>query len=120
MKFEYNNPVLKLRRRELRNKATDTEKILWQKLQRKQLRRHKFVRQYSVGPYILDFYCPKARLAIELDGFQHDSDEGKIYDQERTNYLATCDIKVIRFWNKEILSDLEKVISRIAGLLPPS
>ena len=117
--FLHNDPKFKARRKELRHNETKEEKLLWASLRRKNLG-YKLSRQYSVGPYILDFFCVEKKLAIELDGFQHDSDEGKIYDQERTNYLATCDIKVIRFWNKEILSDLEKVISRIAGLLPPS
>ena len=64
--FEYNNPDLKKRRRDLRRNATEAEKRLWQRLKNKQMRGVRFLRQYSVGSYILDFYSPKKRLAIGL------------------------------------------------------
>jgi len=112
-KFLYNNRDLRNRRRELRNNPTEAEKILWSRISRKQLNGMRFLRQYGVGPYILDFYCPKLRLAIELDGAQHAKDEARIYDKERSAYLETEDIRVVRFWNNEILKDVEGVISRI-------
>lgn len=68
MKFTYNDEILKLRRKELRKSETDAEKIIWKYLRNKQFYGIKFLRQYSVGPYIVDFYCPFDRLAIELDG----------------------------------------------------
>lgn len=120
MKYEYNDPILKPRRKELRNKATEAEKALWERLQHNQLNGFKFVRQYSVGPYILDFFCSKVRLAIELDGHQHASKEGRFYDEERASYLEGHDIKIVRFWNEEIINDLEKVVEKILRLLPPS
>ncbi len=66
----------------------------------------KFYRQYSVGPYILDFYCPKKKLAIEVDGSQHYEKENKEYDQTRTEFLSKQNIKVLRFTNLDILNYL--------------
>jgi len=111
--FLYNNKVLRDRRQELRNGATEAEKILWDNLKHSKLRGFKFVRQYSVGPYILDFYCPKLRLAIELDGNQHSETEAVLYDRDRENYLNTVHIKTIRFWNQEIMNDKKGALNKI-------
>src|SRR3989344_9347956 len=108
--FTYNDPKLKPRRKELRRDETPEEKALWDKLRRKNLG-HKFSRQYSAGPYILDFYCPEKRLAIELDGSHHL--ENKDYDVERDEYLLLNDIKVLRFWNREVNVNIDKVLERI-------
>ena len=116
-KFLYNNKILRDRRRDLRNSQTKEEKILWEKLKNKQLGGFKFIRQYSVGPYILDFYCSKLRLAIELDGNQHRTISALLYDKERESYLHALDIQTIRFWNSDVDRDIEKVISRILPLL---
>lgn len=70
----YNRAVYKTRRKELRNNPTKTEKILWAFLKGKKLSGYKFRRQYGVGKYIVDFYCPQMKLAIELDGEMHDSE----------------------------------------------
>src|SRR3989344_4531566 len=102
MKYIYNNKKFRERRGDLRNKQTEAERILWWHIGDRHLDDNRFFRQYSVGPYILDFYCPKARLAIELDGKTHLPSEQRIYDSERTQYLEANDIKVIRFWNDEI------------------
>ncbi len=112
-KFLYNNKVLKDRRKELRNNSTETEKILWDNLKHSKLGGLKFVRQYSAGPYILDFYCPKLRLAIELDGRQHGEIEAVLYDKDREDYLNTVHIETIRFWNKEIINDIKGSLNRI-------
>ena len=108
--FIYNDPKFKMRRKGLRQKETPEERLLWSQLRRKNLG-HKFYRQYSVGPYILDFYCPEKRLTIELDGFQHLQD--KEYDQQRDDYLSLHDIKVLRFWNSEISANIDKVLEKI-------
>ena len=95
MNFIYNNQKFKFRRKELRVNATKAENLLWGKLRHQQLSGLKFFRQYSVGPCILDFYCPEARLAIELDGAHHFLDKEQfIYDQERTEYLQENDIAI--------------------------
>ena len=109
----YNSLKLKTRRKNLRNKAQDPEIILWSYLKGKQLQGCKFRRQYSIGNYIVDFYCPKLRLVIELDGEQH-SKQGNIeYDKKRTDYLNSLSIKVLRYWNNEIYNNLNGVIDEI-------
>jgi len=108
--FTYNDPKLKFRRKELRHSETKEEKLLWASLRRKKLN-FKFTRQYSVGPYILDFYCVEKRVGVELDGFHHV--ENKDYDKERDEYLLLNDIKVLRFWNREISVNMKKVLERI-------
>ena len=70
-----------------------------------------------MGVYILDFYCPKTKLAIELDGAQHGTSEGKEYDKEREKYLKILNIKTLRFWNHEVIDNLEKVIATIGSAL---
>src|SRR3989344_5878372 len=108
--FTYNDPKFKPRRKELRHNETKEEKLLWANLRRKNLG-HKFSCQYSVGPYILDFYCVEKRIGIELDGFQHL--ENKDYDKERDEYLLLNDIKILRFWNREVSANMDKVLERI-------
>jgi ATP-dependent helicase HrpA len=84
-----------------------------------------------VGPYILDFYSPKHKLAIELDGVHHTKDENQQYDEHRSDYLITHGIKVIRFWNNEVMKNMEGVLLKIAekiginlsqeeGITPPN
>jgi len=108
--FLYNDPKLKQRRRDLRREQTKEEKALWNIL-RGQKQGHKFFRQYSVGPYILDFYCPKKRLGVELDGEHHSED--REYDALRDDYLVLNEIKVLRFWNKEVNDNIDAVLQRM-------
>jgi very-short-patch-repair endonuclease len=110
----------RLRRRELRREATIAEKLLWWRLRARQLEGAKFRRQHPVGPYIVDFYCAERGLAVELDGGQHFTDEGKAYDERRTEYLAAQGVRVIRFSNGEIFEELEGVVEAIRQTLCPS
>ena len=96
MKFIRNDPSLKHRRMKLRRNQTDAEKLFWMRIRNKQFYGMKFFRQYSTGPYILDFYCPKLKLAIELDGGQHTHEDNLEYDAERSAYLKSQGIDVIR------------------------
>ena len=105
-----NKPILKKFRKALRNNATRAERVLWKCLQKRQLGGYKFRRQHSVGNYILDFYCPEKRLAIELDGAHHYTDEGKEYDEVRTEYLAQHAIKVLRFENKKVFENQSQLL----------
>lgn len=89
----YNTSKFKERRQELRRNQTPYEEKLWQYLRCRRMKKKRFFRQYSVGPYILDFYCPENRIAIELDGKQHETEQ-KEYDKERDWYLQMHDIKV--------------------------
>ena len=119
MKFLWNDPTLKKRRRELRRNQTEAEKMVWAHLRNKQFYGMKFFRQYSIGPYILDFYCPTVKLAIELDGGQHNQPENKGYDLARSEFLKAQSIDVIRFWNDEVLLNMEGLLSELASKITP-
>lgn len=92
---------------------TDAEALLWHFLRNRDFCGFKFRRQHPVGGYILDFYCNEAKLAIELDGSGHSEDERKDYDSERTKVLEGAGIRVLRFWNDEVLTELEHVLEEI-------
>jgi len=108
-----NIKVLKDFRKELRINLTPAEAVLWKYLKGKQLEGLKFRRQHSIGFYILDFYCPAEKLAIELDGAHHYTSAGIAYDEERTIFLNSLGIQVIRFENKEVFEFTSEVIERI-------
>jgi very-short-patch-repair endonuclease len=82
-------------------------------LKGKRLGGRKFRRQHSVGYYILDFYCPSKKLAIELDGKHHFTEEGMKYDEERTKYLNSLGIRVVRFENEQVFQSPEGVLAEI-------
>ena len=86
------------------------------------LRGMNFRRQHSIGPYIIDFYCYKYNLAVEVDGYGHLDEEQAEYDEQRTEYLERYGVRVIRFWNGEVLNNLPEVLKRIemAGPLNPT
>ena len=119
MKFLRNDPTLKQCRRELRHNQTEAEKVLWAHLRNRQFYDMKFFRQYSIGPYILDFYCPTMKLAVELDGGQHNQCENKDYDSARSEYLKAQAIDVIRFWNHEVLLDIQSVLAELMLKVTP-
>jgi len=121
MKLIRNDPALKQRRRELRRNRTEAEQTFWAHVRDRRFLGLKFIRQYSAGPYILDFYCPKMKLAIELDGGQHTEDCNKEYDAARSAYLKSQGIDVMRFWNHEVLQETDSVLNMIAQkITPPS
>ena len=95
----------------LRKNQTVTEKQLWRYLRNKQLAGFKFRRQHEVGVYIVDFVCPEKRLIVELDGGQHL--EQFDYDLKRTGFLERKGYQVIRFWNNEVINELEMVLEEI-------
>lgn len=95
---------LKSTRKQLRNNCTQSEEILWKYLQSSQLLWLKFRRQHSIWRYILDFYCPKLKLWIELDGEIHN--DRQEYDTIRTEFLEVCSVMIIRFTNDQIEKDL--------------
>ena len=102
------------RRKKLRKDSTPEEYKLWFFLKNKNIG-VKFRRQHGIGPYIVDFYCKEENLIIELDGSQHL--ENKEYDKERDKYLEILGLKVLRFWNNEINSNIEGVLQRIKSEL---
>jgi len=103
------------RRKQLRKNGTATESVLWLALKSRKLQGRKFRRQHSIGYFILDFYCPAEKLCIELDGKQHFTTSGKFRDREKTGYLNSSGIQVIRFENQLIHDDLNFVLNTIQG-----
>jgi len=109
----HNRKYLKQFRKDLRNNLTPAEATLWKALQRSQLEGRKFRRQHSVRNYILDFYCPKEKLAVELDGYEHFAEIGDEKDFIRDEYLKSLNIKVLRFENKDVFDNLDGVLDEI-------
>jgi very-short-patch-repair endonuclease len=107
-------PTIRLARaRDLRANMTDAERALWNALKSKQLSGYKFSRQIIVGPYIADFVCRTHKLIIELDGGQHGMDNAIVYDEARTEFMQQSGFQVMRFWNYDVLSNLNGVLEMI-------
>jgi|SRR5208283_450437 len=104
--------------RQLRLKQTDAEQRLWSRLRASQLEGFKFRLQYPIGPFFADFLCPEAKLVIELDGSQH-ADQLEP-DKRRTELLHAAGYAVLRFWNNEVISEIDEVLQRIAAALEKS
>lgn len=111
----FNKKELYHRRKELRNNATKEEVLLWLKLKNSQIG-FKFRRQHSIGGYIADFYCSSKKLIIEIDGSQHFGKEEVEYDKIRTEYFDGLDIKVLRFTNVEINTNMNEVLRKIINM----
>jgi very-short-patch-repair endonuclease len=112
----YNNR-LKEYSQQLRKNMTDAEKALWLKIRGKQLKGYQFYRQKPLGNFIVDFYCPKGNLVIEIDGGQHYSDEGKAKDNQRDNYLKGLGLRILRFSDREIFENMRGVLEKIWSFL---
>jgi len=100
-------------RRALRRTQTDAERALSRLLRSRALEGYKFRRQHGAGPYVLDFYCAEAHLAVEADGSQHYTSDGLADDAVRTAYLDALGIRVLRFTNVEALTNAEGVVETI-------
>jgi very-short-patch-repair endonuclease len=111
MKHIVNQKNLLFRRRELRENQTEAERLFWERVRDGRFFGLKFKRQYSLGSYILDFYCREKKLAVELDGSQHI--ENIDYDNVRTAYLNSFGITVLRFWNNDLMRDINAVLEAI-------
>ena len=96
---------------------TDAENMLWLKLRRKQLKGYQFYRQKIIGKYIVDFYCPRANLVIELDGGQHYSETGKAKDRARDDVPVKMGIKVLRFSDRDVFGSIGGVMEGIWSCL---
>ena len=108
---------LKALSQHLRRNMTDAENMLWLKWRRKQLKGHQFYRQKIIGKYIVDFYCPKANLVIELDGGQHYCEAGKAKDRTRDDVLIEMGIKVLRFSDRDVFENIGGVMEGIWSCL---
>lgn len=107
------NSQLKQPARNLRSNQTDSEQLLWSKLRCKQINEIQFYRQKPIGNYIVDFYAPKAKLVVEVDGSQHQEPSHQERDQQRDAYLNTLGLTVLRFNNLQVLHELESVMAVI-------
>ena len=101
--------------REKRHEPTEAENMLWQRLRRHQLRGLSFRRQHSIGQFIVDFYCKKAKLVIEVDGLIHQYQEEE--DSIRQQYLESLELKVLRFSNDTVLNNVDEAIKQIESCL---
>jgi type I restriction enzyme M protein len=104
---------IKILAKVLRLNQTEIEGHLWQYLRDRRLGGYKFRRQHPMKGFILDFYCPQKKLAVELDGGQHDTNHQIEYDQNRTAILEKEGIKVIRYWDNEVLQNTDGILNDI-------
>jgi len=109
----YYNKNLKDHSRTLRKNMTDAERLLWSRIRRKQLKGHQFYRQKIIGSYIVDFFCPKTKLIIELDGSQHYEEKVMKRDKRRDAYLKNLGLKVLRFSDRDVFKNLNGVLQKI-------
>ena len=107
------NPVMQEAGERLRNEMTREERHLWYDFLR--AFRPRFYRQYTIGSYIVDFYCPEARIVIEADGAPHFTKEGQANDAVRTDYLNSLNVQVLRFSNESIMKSFKDVCQSIAA-----
>jgi very-short-patch-repair endonuclease len=114
MRQKINNiEQLKARRKKLRTGGSLPEALVWNQLKHRQLLGLKFRRQHSISGYIVDFYCPAEKLAIELDGATHDNEKAQKQDFNRDHFLKQLGIRVLRFQNKDVLFNLDGVLKEI-------
>lgn len=96
---------------------TDAEKLLWSKIRSKQVKGYQFYRQKPISNFIVDFYCPKANLVIELDGGQHYSDDMRARDSQRDKFIRNMGLRVFRFSDRDIFENIEAVVEKIWSYL---
>ncbi len=113
----HNKASLKDMRRQLRQRMTPAELVLWKKLRNGKFLQLKFKRQHSIGNYIVDFYCAHPRLIIEIDGGVHFEKEQKEKDTYRDKNLAEMDYAILRFSNDEVLNSTKDVLRRIEAVI---
>ena len=107
--------------RDLRKNATDAERRRWSKIRGKQLKEYQFYRQKNIGDYIVDFYCPAAKLIVEIDGGQHYSEANIVKDEARDKFLSDLGFRVLRYSNSDVFKNIEGVVTDIYNHLgnPP-
>jgi very-short-patch-repair endonuclease len=124
MTKHYNKTSEKEKRRKLRQNSTRSEDLVWRFLRNRQMFGYKFRRQYSIDKYVLDFFCPEIKFAVELDGATHHDPEQKVYDNKRQKYLEAYGIKFIRIPDEDLFGNpdmvFEKIEKAIKDLTPSS
>lgn len=109
----FNKAEEKPKRRMLRKNMPQAEILLWSKLKDKGLKGYKFRRQYSIDRFVVDFYCPKVKLAVEVDGDSHFVEGTDICDRERQSIIESYGITFLRFTNREIYENIDGVLEKI-------
>ena len=117
MTIVFNKAFLKFRRKQLRHNMPKAEILLWDELKNKKLEGYKFRRQYSVNSFVIDFYCSKLKIGIEVDGENHLLKKNIKYDQYRQIIIESYGIKILRFNNSDIYNNMDCVISNIKKYL---
>ena len=112
----FNKSEEKEKRRRLRSDMPAAENVVWSRLRRKLVCGYKFRRQYSVGPYVIDFYCPALRLAVEIDGESHFVTGGNDYDEQRQAFIESFGIRFLRFTNRDVYDNLAGVLETISSV----
>ena len=109
----YNRKNIQEKRRFLRNNMPKSEVLLWTKLKNRQMHGERFLRQYSVDQYIIDFYCPRLKLAIEVDGDSHLAAITREFDKARQEHIESYGIQFLRFLNSDVNENLNGVCQTI-------
>ena len=124
MTIHFNKITEKNKRRELRQRQTHTDEIVWPRIRNRKMLGLKFKRQYSIDKFVLDFYCSELKIAIEIDGSIHELEEINLYDIQRQKYIEGYGIIFIRITNKEISDNSELAFknleNKIKNLKSPS
>ncbi len=110
------DPQLLIFAKTMRTNSTEAESLMWQILRAKRFMNLKFRRQHVIALYIVDFYCHELGLVIELDGSQHSTDDALEYDAERTKFLKALDLKVVRYWNHDVLRRADVVLEDLLNV----
>jgi len=103
--------------RKLRSASTDVERKLWQKIRERQIEEFRFRRQRPIGNFVVDFVCLEAKLIVELDGGQHAEPAKVAADETRTKFLESLGYRMLRFWNNEVLENMQGVLEHIREML---
>ena len=109
----HQNPESLEHARILQKNDTEAERRLWEALRNRRLGNFKFIRQLSIGPYIVDFACRDCKLIVEVDGATHGTDAEVNYDERRSTYLREQGYRILRFWNNDIFVGLSEVCDAI-------
>ncbi len=117
MPKHFNRPTEKSKRRQLRRDQTPAEELVWRFLRNRRTKNFKFRRQYSVDKFVIDFYSPELKLAVEIDGDVHDLPAQKEHDIARQSYLESFGIKFIRIRNEELFANTDKAFDRIEQMI---
>jgi very-short-patch-repair endonuclease len=113
----YNKISERDKRRSLRNNMPLAETMIWARLRRRQVEGCKFRRQYSIGAFVVDFYAPELKLAIEIDGESHTGQDAQVYDFERQTFLESKGTLFLRFTNQQVYEELDSVLEAIGRVI---